>query len=98
MKNPEYAPTLYVSELAGPNTVNTMPEKTIDATLESDSLHGDTLTNTAEESAQVLRDIAAIGVDLDDVFAQLEREGVEVRRPWNELLESVTHVLPRLAS
>ena len=94
VKNPEYAPTLYVSELAGPNTVNTMPEKTIDATLESDSLHGDTLTNTAEESAQVLRDIAAIGVDLDDVFAQLEREGVEkFVDAWNELLESVT---PRL--
>ena len=71
-----------------------MPEKTIAATLESDSLHGDTLPNTAEESAQVLRDIAAIGVDLDDVFAQLEREGVEkFVDAWNELLESVT---PRL--
>ncbi|AHI20065.1 MAG: transaldolase [Corynebacterium casei] len=94
VKNPDYSPTLYVSELAGPNTVNTMPEKTIDATLESDTLHGDTLSNSAEESAKVLEDIAAIGVDLDDVFAQLEREGVEkFVDAWNELLESVS---PRL--
>ena len=42
VKNPDYSPTLYVSELAGPNTVNTMPEKTIDAALESNTLHGDT--------------------------------------------------------
>lgn len=91
VKNPDYAPTLYVSELAGPNTVNTMPEKTIDATLDSDSLHGDTLSDSAEESAEVLEDIKAVGVDLDDVFVLLEREGDEkFVSAWTELLEALT--------
>lgn len=94
VKNPDYPATLYVSELAGPNTVNTMPEKTIDAALDSDALHGDTLSNAAEESAQVLKDLEAVGIDLDDVFEVLEREGVEkFVDAWNELLESVQ---PRL--
>ena len=91
VKNPEYPATLYVSELAGPNTVNTMPEKTIDAVLDLGNLHGDTLTGTAAAAQETFDKLAAVGIDFDDVFAVLEREGVEkFVAAWNELLESMS--------
>lgn len=90
VKNPDYPATLYVSELAGPQTVNTMPEKTIDAVLAEGNLHGDALTGTGEEAEQVLRSLSDVGIDLEDVFAVLEREGVEkFVASWEELLESM---------
>ncbi|MCX7537092.1 transaldolase [Corynebacterium sp. P5875] len=90
VKNPDYPDTLYVTELAGPQTVNTMPEPTIDATLEQGGIHGDTLTGRAAESREVLSALEAVGIDLDDVFAVLEREGVEkFEKSWNELLDSM---------
>lgn len=90
VKNPEYPATLYVTELAGPNTVNTMPEGTIDAVLEQGGLHGDTLSGTAEESEKIFQQLDAVGIDLEDVFAVLEREGVEkFVDAWTELLDSM---------
>lgn len=90
VKNPEYPATLYVTELAGPNTVNTMPEATIDAVLEQGGLHGDTLSGTAEESEKIFQQLDAVGIDLEDVFAVLEREGVEkFVDAWTELLDSM---------
>ena len=90
VKNPDYPATLYVSELAGPETVNTMPEGTIDAVLEQGNLHGDTLTDTAEEAEQVFTRLSELGVDLGDVFEVLENEGVEkFVASWSELLESM---------
>lgn len=90
VKNPEYPATLYVTELAGPDTVNTMPEATIDAVLEQGGLHGDTLNGTAEESEKIFQQLDAVGIDLEDVFAVLEREGVEkFVDAWTELLDSM---------
>ena len=90
VKNPDYPDTLYVSELAGPNTVNTMPEGTIDAVLEQGNLHGDTLSNSAEEAEEIFTKLSAVGVNLSDVFEVLENEGVEkFVASWSELLESM---------
>lgn len=90
VKNPDYAPTLYVTELAGPDTVNTMPEPTIDAVLEQGGLHGDTLTGTADAAEEIFERLVAVGIDMEDVFALLEREGVEkFVSAWSELLESL---------
>lgn len=90
VKNPEYPATLYVTELAGPDTVNTMPEATIDAVLEQGGLHGDTLNGTVEESEKIFQQLDAVGIDLEDVFAVLEREGVEkFVDAWTELLDSM---------
>ena len=90
VKNPDYAPTLYVTELAGPDTVNTMPEPTIDAVLEQGGLHGDTLTGTEDAAQEVFEKLVAVGIDMEDVFAVLEREGVEkFVSAWSELLESM---------
>lgn len=91
VKNPAYPATLYVSELAGPHTVNTMPESTIDAVLAADDIHGDTLTNTAANAHEVFEKLVAVGIDLDDVFDVLETEGVEkFVAAWSELLTSMS--------
>ena len=88
VKNPEYSDTLYVAELVAPNTVNTMPEKTIDAVANHGEVAGDTVTGKAEESQALFDRLSAAGVDLADVFVVLEEEGVEkFEASWNELLK-----------
>ena len=85
-KNPAYPDTLYVDELIGPDTVNTLP----DATLEAFEHHGTvepTLASGIDEAAEVLDRIAAAGVDLEAVTAQLEDEGVAAfAKSFDELL------------
>ena len=75
-KNPAYSDTLYVHELIGPDTVNTMPADTIEA-FQDHGVVEDTLTRGVAEARQLLVDLAAAGVDYDDVTAVLEAEGVE---------------------
>jgi transaldolase len=89
VKNPDYADTLYVTNLVAPNTVNTMPEKTIDAVADHGEIRGDTVTGTAGEAQAVFDKLSAVGVDLGDVFVVLENEGVEkFEASWLELLEA----------
>ena len=88
VKNPDYSDTLYVTELVAPNTVNTMPEKTIDAVADHGDVRGDTVTGTAAAAQEVFDKLQAVGVDLTDVFVVLENEGVEkFVDSWTELLE-----------
>ncbi len=89
VKNPDYSDTLYVTELVAPNTVNTMPEKTLEAVADHGVVTGDTITGTAEASQQVFDKLSAIGIDLTDVFLVLENEGVDkFEKSWAELLEA----------
>jgi transaldolase len=76
-KNPAYRDVLYVEELIGPDTVNTMPFETIDAFQDHGVVRAGTLTDGLAESHQLLRDLADAGVDYDDVTDTLEREGVQ---------------------
>jgi transaldolase len=75
-KNPAYRDVLYVEELIGPDTVNTMPSETIAAFQDHGVCRG-TLTEDVESAHSLLEELAAAGVDYDDVVAVLEREGVE---------------------
>jgi len=75
-KNPEYRDVLYVEELVGPDVVNTMPAETISA-FQDHGVVADTLTEGVDEARALLDELAAAGVDYDDVVATLEREGVE---------------------
>ncbi|MFB1297405.1 transaldolase [Mycobacterium sp. pW049] len=89
VKNPDYSDTLYVTELVAPNTVNTMPEKTLDAVADHGVVTGDTVTGRSDEAQQVFDQLTAIGIDLTDVFLVLENEGVEkFEKSWHELLEA----------
>ena len=88
-KNPAYPDTLYVEELIGQDTINTMPEETIRAYQE----HGDPeprLQEGVEEARGVLDALAQAGVDYDDVTDTLEREGVEkFSESFDELLRAL---------
>ena len=75
-KNPAYPDTLYVADLVGPATVNTMPLDTIEA-FQDHGVVADTLTKGVDEARQLLVDLAAAGVDYADVTAVLENEGVQ---------------------
>ena len=89
VKNPEYSDILYVTELVAPHTVNTMPEKTIEAVADHGVITGDTVTGTAGVAQQVFDELDAVGIDLADVFKVLEDEGVEkFEKSWLELIEA----------
>jgi transaldolase len=94
VKNPAYSDTLYVTELVAPNTVNTMPEKTIDAVADHGVITGDTIIGRAGEAQAVFDKLEAVGVDLADVFVVLEDEGVEkFEKSWQELLAATQEQL-----
>jgi transaldolase len=88
-KNPAYRDVLYVEELIGPETVNTMPEETIEAFQD----HGEvalTLERELDVARRVFERVAEAGVDYDDVVAVLEQEGVQkFADSFSELLEGV---------
>lgn len=94
VKDPAYPDTLYVTELAVADVVNTMPEKTLEATYDHAELHGDAVTGSYDAAQKVFDDLRAVGIDYDDVTRVLEREGVEkFAVSWNELLDTVTAAL-----
>ncbi|KXF51691.1 transaldolase [Rhodococcus sp. SC4] len=94
VKNPDYPDTLYVAELVAPNTVNTMPEKTLDAFADHGEVAGDTVSGTAVEAQEVFDKLSAVGIDLTDVFKVLEDEGVDkFEVSWNELLDATAEQL-----
>ncbi|PND56752.1 transaldolase [Mycobacterium sp. ENV421] len=98
VKNPDYSDTLYVTELVAPNTVNTMPEKTMDAVADHGVVTGDTITGTAGAAQEVFDKLDAIGIDLRDVFLLLENEGVEkFEKSWQELLDATQDQLDAAA-
>ncbi len=76
-KDPAYRDVMYVEELIGPDTVNTMPLETLTAFRDHGEVRGDTVLDGVAEAEQLLEELAAAGVDYDDVVATLETEGVQ---------------------
>lgn len=96
VKDPAYSDTLYVTELVVANTVNTMPEKTLQAFADHGELHGDAVTGTYDEARQVIADLEAVGVSYDEVVELLEVEGLDkFDASWAELLETVSNELDK---
>ena len=94
VKDPAYPDTLYVTNLVAPGVVNTMPEKTMDATFDHGVVEGDTVTVAYSSAARTLDDLEKVGISYDDVTALLEKEGVDkFVVSWNELLETVRTAL-----
>ena len=75
-KNPAYSPTLYVDQLIGPSTVNTLAQASIDALGDAHALEPGTIERDLDAAEAALTGLEAAGVDIDDVTATLEREGV----------------------
>ncbi|MET4780269.1 transaldolase [Glaciihabitans sp. UYNi722] len=94
VKDPSLPDTLYVTELAVNDVVNTMPEKTLEATFDHGAIAGDQVTGNYADANAVLDALAAQGISYDEVTALLEKEGVEkFIVSWNELLDTVTAAL-----
>lgn len=89
VKNPDYDDTLYVVDLVAPHTVNTMPEKTLEAVADHGVVTGNTIAGTYDGAHAVFHELTRAGIDLDDVFEVLETEGVEkFEVAWNELIDA----------
>ena len=94
VKDPNLPDTLYVSELVVDDTVNTMPEKTMQAFADHGEVAGDKVTGTAGQAQSVMDRLAALGIEYDDVVQVLEDEGVEkFDKSWSELVETVQTAL-----
>jgi transaldolase len=97
-KNPDYPDTIYVDNLIGPETVNTMPKKTVEAVKD----HGEirpTLEEDVEEAGRLLQRLREAGLDYEDVTDSLEQEGIQkFADPFNELLDEIKHKGKQLVS
>jgi transaldolase len=90
-KNPEYRDVLYIEELIGSDTVNTMPRETIEA-FQDHGVVALTLDKDLDEARRVFEQIAEVGVDYDDVTDTLEHEGVQ------KFIDSFTELMEGIAS
>jgi transaldolase len=94
VKDPNYPDTMYVADLVAPDTVNTMPEATMQAVYDHGVIESDTIRGHYADAQRVLDGLKAIGIDYDDVVDTLEREGVEkFEDSWNQLIEAISEQL-----
>ncbi len=99
VKDPSFADTMYVTELAAPDTVNTMPEATMHATQAHGVLHGNAIAGTYDKSRKVFDELEALGISYDDVVKVLEDQGVEkFAVSWNELLDTIKTEMAKAAA
>lgn len=88
-KNPAYPDTKYVDSLIGPDTVNTMPNETLDAFADHGTV-ARTVDDDVEAAHRILADIGAAGVDLDDVARVLEDDGIDsFQTSFDDLLDAL---------
>jgi transaldolase len=96
VKDPNLPDTLYVTELVVDNTVNTMPEKTLQAVADHGEIIGDRVHGTYEESREAIAALEREGISYDEVVKLLEDEGLDkFETSWNELLETVAAELDK---
>src|SRR5829696_6778908 len=97
-KDPDLPDTIYVDNLVGPETVNTMPKKTIEAVKDHAEIRP-TLEESVEEAKQLLKRLREAGLDYEDVTDTLEQEGIhKFADPFNELLEEIERKSRQLVS
>jgi len=96
VKDPAYPDTMYVTELVVAGTVNTLPEKTLNAFADHGEVRGDTVTGRYEESRAVIAALEDQGISYDDVVKVLEDEGLQkFDASWADLLQTVSAELQK---
>jgi transaldolase len=96
VKNPAYPDTMYVAELVAPDTVNTMPGTTLEAFADHGHVDGNTISGRYDDARRLFGQLAAAGIDFDDVTRQLEREGLDkFEKSWSELAATIKAQLGR---
>jgi len=90
VKDPAYPDTQYVIELIAPETVNTMPQSTLDALIDHGVVRGNTIEGNYPLALDVLKGLTDYGISLDQITTELEIDGVKkFAQAWDELLENV---------
>ena len=90
VKDPAYDPTMYVLDLVAEQTVNTMPETTLNAVRSSNRKVSETITGSFEESRDLLSELSSIGISIEEVATKLENEGIDkFVKPWLDLIKVV---------
>ncbi|SDE50704.1 transaldolase [Auraticoccus monumenti] len=98
VKDPNLPDTLYVTELVTSDTVNTMPEKTMDAFADHGEVEGDRVVDLVAEAEATMADLERVGIDIDDVTRVLEEEGVKkFADSWDELVSTVQEAISAAA-
>lgn len=98
-KNPAYSDVLYIEELVGPNTVNTMPQATMEAFLDHGKVRPNAITEGIPDAILTLTTIADTGIDLFRIGRQLEQEGLDsFARDFAGLLESIEGKIERVCA
>ena len=93
VKDKSYSDDRYVVELVAPETVNTMPESTLDAVADHGDIRGESISASLEQSRADIAALAQLGIDLDEVAAKLEQEGLaKFVTPWLQLIDVVEKV------
>jgi transaldolase len=94
VKDPAYADTRYVVELVAPGVVNAMPQATLDTVADHGSVRGDSIRGSYPGAREVLDDLAALGVDYDDVVQTLEDDGLaSFDASWDQLGQQLARTL-----
>ncbi|MFQ6148840.1 transaldolase family protein, partial [Streptomyces seoulensis] len=94
VKDKAYKDTMYVEELVAPNTVNTMPEATLEATDDHGEIRGDAVSGAYEQARADLDALEKIGISYDEIVQVLEDEGVaKFEKAWQDLLGAVAKSL-----
>jgi len=98
-KNPDYSDVLYVDELIGPDTVNTIPPHTLDAFRDHGTVRGNTVEEDLPRAEQILSALADLGIDLDTVTETLQEEGIDkFVQPFDDLLATIDEKRQALAA
>jgi transaldolase len=98
-KNPAYRDVMYVEELVGPDTVNTMPRETADAFDDHGELRGDTILEDVDGAQAIFQKFEEAGVSYDEVVEVLEKEGVEkFEKSFADLIEGLESKLKALVA
>jgi len=96
VKDKSFPDTRYVVELVAPDTVNTMPEATLQAVADHGEVRGDTIRGSYAAAHAVMDDLRRVGVDVAEVADLLEAQGVaSFEKSWEELIASVTEQLEK---
>jgi transaldolase len=99
VKNPDYKDTVYVEELVGPDTVNTMPRELVEAVQDHGDIRGDTLLEDPEGASRILDQFETAGVSYEEVVQVLEKEGVEkFAKSFADLIEGLESKLKSLVT
>jgi transaldolase len=94
VKNSAYPDTMYVTQLVAPDTVNTMPDATLDAVADHAEIGSGTIHSSYEDATTVLEALPRVGIDYEDAMNTLERDGVQkFVDSWNELLSKLRAAL-----